>query len=154
MEQPSEAPVAEVDTRNAGQVIVDIMASQGYTCTMYELNWECSAPGSTWPVSVSFVEQEGATTIWFDSWLERAFAQPCSKFAFAVRDLADAQGSFEASCDDGRKMFRLNTAVTYGADLDVMGWLHDHEARRLQAGMNLRSIRALSRDSARGIAQR
>lgn len=151
--EPTPAPEPQVDNRNAGQVVVDIMAAAGYTCTALDTNWECLAPNSNWQLYVSYVPaDDGSITIWFDSWLERAFAKPCTEFSFAMQDLADTSGAFQASCDDNDKKFRLNTAVAYGSELDVTAWVHDHEARRVKAGQNLRSIRALSRDSARIVA--
>jgi hypothetical protein len=143
------------DTRNAGQVIADILVSQGYTCNVQDTAWECMSAGSQWPVYVSYVPQEdGSTTIWFDSYLERAFAKPCDGFANAITDLAAPTASFTASCDDTSKKFRMNTAVVYGGDLDVMAWVHDHESRRASGAQNLRGIHALSKDAVRAIAQR
>src|SRR4051812_26112668 len=96
-EQQAEQPAP--DTRNAGQVIADILVSQGYTCNVQDTAWECMAAGSQWPVYVSYVPQDdGSTTIWFDSYLERAFAKPCDGFANAITDLAATEGSFTASC--------------------------------------------------------
>ena len=153
--EPAAEPAAAPDTRSAGQVIADIMTSQGYTCTALDTSWECTSSASPWQLYVSYVPQDGGqTTIWFDSYAERAFANPCANFNNAITDLAAPASAFTASCDDASKKFRLNTAVVYGSDLDVMGWVHNHEAQRASAAHNLRSIHALSKDAVRAIAER
>ncbi|NUO47797.1 MAG: hypothetical protein HOV80_02955 [Polyangiaceae bacterium] len=138
--QPAEPAV---DNRSPGQVIVDIIATVGYACTAEESRWVCAKPGDSWPITVSWVEEPGATTIWFDSYLTRAFAKRCGSFSNAVRDLAVPDHSFTASCNDDVQNFRLNTAVVYGADLDVTGWLKVHEADRATAASLLHSVRAI-----------
>ena len=144
-------PEAAADTRSAGQVIADILTQQGYTCTARDADWECNGPNNKWQFYVSYVpSQDGSTTaIWFDTYLERAFGKPCTNFTDAQNDLDDANANFQASCDDTSKKWRFNTAVTYGSDMDVMGWVHDHESRRAKAAVNLRDIHAISKDSAR-----
>jgi hypothetical protein len=150
---PEGRPKPQLDPHSPGQVIVETMTGWGYTCTALATSWQCLAPHGAWPVYVSYVPQaDGSTTIWFDSWLERAYAKPCSKFEFTLHDLA-ATG-FWAGCDDASEKFRFNTAVVYGPDLDIMGWLAHHESRRTSAGQNLRSIHGLSQGSARLLAQR
>lgn len=146
-----QPPEAQPDTRNAGQVVADIMAQSGYTCKALDASWECTSGNGPWQLYVSYVvsDDQQTTTIWFDSYLERAFAKPCSEWANAMTDVADTNSSFQGTCDDSTKKFRFNTAVTYGSDLDVMSWVRDHEAHRMKAAQNLRGIHALSRDSAR-----
>jgi hypothetical protein len=152
---PGEAPAPEpvADTRTPGQIFVEIVVSQGYTCEQQPTAWECRAPSATWQFYISQVDNaDGSSTIWFDSYLERAFAQPCTTFTAAMQDLVDQPNSFSATCDDTNHLFRFNTAVNYAGGLDVMAWTHAHEASRLKAGINMRSIRALSQDSSRLIA--
>jgi hypothetical protein len=146
-QQPATEQPAQ-DTRNAGQVIVDILVSQGRTCEVDDANarWVCTVPGSTWPETVQYVpKDDGQVTIWFDSFLDRAFARPCAKFVDAINDLNDPASSFTASCDDTAKNFRLNTAVVYGPELDVMAWVQNHEAKRADARNKLNSIHAIAR---------
>ncbi len=145
--QPAEpeTAVAEVpvDTRNQGQVIVDILVSQNYACETEETRWRCVAPGVTWAMYVSFVTTEEPATIWFDSYSARAFARSCAKFTNAMTDLVDAAAFFTASCDDTTQQFRFNTRFSYLAETDVMAWAHSHEAHRTNSWSLLDSIRAI-----------
>jgi hypothetical protein len=150
----AEAPAEQaVDTRTPGQIFVEILVSQGYTCEQQPTAWECRGASPTWQLYVSQVDNaDGSSTIWFDSYLERAFAKRCGSFNNAMTDLYDQGNSFSASCDDSSRQFRFNTAVNYAGGLDVMAWVHAHETSRQSAAINLRSIKALSHDSARVIA--
>ena len=149
------AEPAPVDNRNPGQVVVDIIAEQGYKCTARETEWECYGPDSQWQFYVTYyTADDGAITIALDSWLERAFATRCESFALAVEDLQESSKGFSAACSDDTKKFQLRTLLTYDATLDVVSWVHDHEQRRATGGRNLRSIHALSRDAAQLVAQR
>jgi hypothetical protein len=133
-----------VDTRNEGQVIVDILGSMGYACTAEEALWTCTPPSATWWLTVSYVREEhGGTTIWFDSYATRAFAKPCSRFTAAMNDLASTTHAFSTTCDDGTQMFRYHTAVVYGPELDVGAWVASHLEQRLRAHNLLKSIGAI-----------
>ncbi|NUP13942.1 MAG: hypothetical protein HOW73_48525 [Polyangiaceae bacterium] len=138
----AQAQPAE-DTRSEGQVIVDILATQGYACVAEEARWVCTPPSDPWPMTVSYVPENGVTTIWFDSYSTRAFAKPCNRFNAATKDLAKADHSFTASCDDAIQSFRFNTAVVYGPDLDVVAWAKDHRDRRSEAHSLLVSVGAI-----------
>jgi len=138
---------APVDNRNSGQVIVDIMQARGYACTVQDSRYDCTPPGDGWQLAVSYVidENTGGNTIWFDSYANRAFAKPCSRFTAALNDLVTPEHSFSTTCDDGSQTFRFNSAVTYGPEMDVDAWLASHLDRRANAFKLLSSIGAIRR---------
>ncbi len=137
------APEPVVDTRNQGQVIVDILTTQSYVCSIEETRWSCMPPGGNWPMYVSYVTTDDPVTIWFDSYTARAFARPCAKFTNAMADLAHAGDFFTASCDDTTQQFRFNTRFSYLADTDVMAWATNHQNRRTTAWTLLDSIKGV-----------
>lgn len=138
--QPEPAP----DTRNEGQIVTDLLVQNGFACTAQETAWECTAPGNSWQFYVSYVPVEGqATTIWFDSYWWRAFAQPCRKFGHAVTDLADTASLFSVSCDDASQKWRFNTSVQDTGGLDVVAWANNHIAKRNASYQLLNSIQAV-----------
>lgn len=141
---PIVQPAPPPDTRNEGQVVVDLLAQGGYTCIAEESRWSCTSQSTgKWPVYVSYVpEQTGQVTIWFDSYEYRAFAQPCPRFVDALKDLRNEQDSFSVSCDDKGQMFRMNTALSY-ENLDPNAWMKNHESRRASAWKLLDSIGAV-----------
>lgn len=142
--QPA-APEPEPDTRTPGQVVVDILVSQGFACDAEESAWRCVPPSAKdWQLYVSFLnEANGTVTIWYDSYYARAFGQRCNRYNNAMRDLANTQFQFSVSCSDETQLFRMNTAVTYGPDLDVTGWANDHVQRRFDSWKLLDSIGAV-----------
>jgi hypothetical protein len=152
-QDPQQAAPA-VDNRSPSEVVASIIQSQGYACVSTDQgNWQCTPPSGVWSFYVSEqTNNDGSTTIFLDSWAERAFARPCVKFTDAMNDLADGQSAFTATCDDGSKKFRLNTALSYGSDLDVVAWVQNHEQHRMNAAQQLKGIRALSAESLREIA--
>ncbi len=140
-----EAQEPAPDNRNAGQVIVDILTSQGYACAAGDSSWTCNVPGDAmnWPLSVSYIsEQDGSQTIWIDSYATRAFGHKCAEYINHMTDLAVAADQFSVSCDDGTQTFRMNTAFTY-ANAEVMSWMNNHLSHRQASWQLLLSARAL-----------
>lgn len=140
---PTPAPEPPPDTRNAGQVVVDIMINNGYACTVQETRWECKGQ-EAWPLYVSFVDTVNPITIWWDSYEYRAFAHQCGEYAQAMKDLANGT-NFIASCDDTTQMFRFNTYAPYGPDLEVVNWAREHLNQRATSIKLLDSIHAIRR---------
>ena len=124
-------PAPAVDNRNAGQVVVDILAQQGYTCTPEETRWSCTVPNDpSWPFYVSYVTQDDQSiVIWLDSYAFRAFGHPCEQYTNHMNDLAVPGDGFAASCDDSSQQFRMNTALQYN-NLDVPSWTQNHLGHR------------------------
>jgi hypothetical protein len=142
--EAAPAPAPEVDTRNAGQVVVDGLVSQGYTCEAEANDWKCvPTDGNNWPMYVGYYPQEdGSTNISFVSFSERRFGKSCAHFRIALNDLADAGDSFSASCDDTAHHIQFTTTFGYGAD--VGQWVTNHLDHRARAFHQLESIHAIA----------
>lgn len=136
-------PEPPADTRNPGQVIVDIITSQGYACTAEENRWACMAPGGNWQMYVSYIPTDNPVTIWLDSYTNRAFARPCAEFTNAMNDLVHTGDWFMATCDDSAQQFRFNTRFSYRPDSEVMTWVKNHESHRSTSWTLLDSIKAV-----------
>jgi hypothetical protein len=60
-----------------------------------------------------------------------------------MNDLANPESWCAVSCDDKFQSFRMNTAILYGPDIDVMGWMNNHLQRRDESLRLLGSIAAI-----------
>jgi hypothetical protein len=151
-EVPANAPVnalvqapAPVDTRNAGQVVVDILGTLGYACTAGDMSWSCAVPpGQTdpEPLSVSFTDDGANTRIYFETFRKRAFAKPCAQFVDHMNDLANPGDAFDVTCDDSSQTFRLRTTFNY-YDTDVAAWINAHRVNRASSLALLKKSHAL-----------
>lgn len=144
VEQPEAAgePVAAVEPRTFGQLVVDVLSGQGYGCTATDVagRWRCVGAGQTRGTYVWSVEEPA--TLHFSSYQHRAFGRRCVQFVDAAKDL-EVKGYYVVSCDDSLQMFEFSTAVRYAAGIDVMEWIHYHEAQRANSVALLDSIQAL-----------
>jgi hypothetical protein len=137
-------PPPPVDDRSAGQVVIDILTQQGYTCAAEETRWICNSPAEAgWPFTVSYVPEETKTTIWIDSYVFRAFGKKCAQYTNHMADLAVPDNAFAVTCDDTTQQFRMNQSLLYGADLDVPAWAQNHLANRKKARGLLASAHAI-----------
>ena len=139
--QPEPEPV--VDTRSAGQIVVDTLAQQGFTCNAEDTRWQCLAQGASVYIYVSYFPQDdGSTVIKLDSFVDRAFAKPCHKLRYAMQDLADASNAFAATCDDSTRQIQMQTQFAYGND--VAAWMLSHQQHTDKAFAQLNSIHAIA----------
>jgi hypothetical protein len=60
-----------------------------------------------------------------------------------MNDLANPESAYAVSCDDKFQSFRMNTAVLYSPDLDIMGWMNNHLQLRDESVRLLASISAI-----------
>lgn len=139
---PTPGPQPAPDTRNEGQMIVDLLTGGGYTCNVEETRWQCQSGTVTWPLYISYLATDNPVTIWFDSYQNRAFARPCANFTDAMKDLAN-NTDFIVSCDDTTQQFRFNTYFSYAAGLDVTQLLAHHDEQRQNAVKLLDSVQAI-----------
>ncbi len=141
----AQAPAVQiVDNRTPGQVVIDILQQNGYTCAAEDTRWVCNLPTEPgWPFTVSYVPEETKTTIWIDSYATRAFGKKCVQYANHLADLAVPDNAFEVTCDDTTQQFRMNQALIYGPDLEVLAWTQTHLANRKKARGLLASVHAI-----------
>ncbi len=143
----AQEPAAEAAPAVPEQTVLDwaiqTLQSKGYTCAVEETRYVCAVPGSNWPLTVSWVVETDKTTLWFDSYETRAFGQRCARYTNHMRDLASVPSSFTVSCDDTTQTFRMNTALQYSQELDLMPWVQSHLEQRASSQKLLRSAGAL-----------
>ena len=127
-------PVQIVDNRTPGQVVVEILQQNGYSCAAEDTRWICALPTEPgWTFTVSYVPEETKTTIWIDSYIFRAFGKRCAQYTNHMADLAVPDSAFAVTCDDTTQQFRMNQSLLYGADLDVLAWTQTHLGNRKKA---------------------
>jgi hypothetical protein len=143
------------DTRTPAQVVVDILAANGYQCGPSGDDLACTTPNDTWQFFVWYENQaDGTVQVVYDSFINRAFAKRCYTFQAALEDLRDDSTGFSATCEDNLQKFRLRQRLVYNETLDVPAWAADHLQRRRNAGIQLRDIHALAKEDARYFAGR
>ena len=124
--------------------VVRTFAGQGFACRSEPTRVVCEVPGSDWPLTVELLaEQDRMTAVWIDSYLSRPLARPCREFTNALSDLNSGGGNLQVTCDDTIQSFRLNTAFTYGEDLDPVGLANVHLQERSRAYRLLDAIGAI-----------
>lgn len=143
--QQGEAPPPAQEVSILDWAIQQLQAN-GYACTQEETRYTCNVPGSTWPLTVSWLVEQDKTSLWIDSYYMRAFGKRCDKYNNHMADLASPPDNFIVSCDDGPQSFRMNTSLLYTQDLDFMGWVKNHLEKRENSRKLLASVGALRKE--------
>ena len=111
-------------------------------CTQEDTRYKCPSDDG-WPYYLAI----GNGVVEVASFENRAFARPCRHFTNAMNDLADANSSFVATCDDGSQQFKFTTTIPFSPDTDYQGWFNNHLQHRSNAVAMLKTVNAIRVDA-------
>jgi hypothetical protein len=129
---PAPASSERFDRQVAGWTILTLRHA-GYRCSEDSPTFQCMTNDDTWVINVTIRPQGEQMLILFDSMVPRAQGTQCASYRTQMDGLRSAANLFTVDCNDSSGQFRMNTALTYAQDLDLVGWMQAYRQHRFDA---------------------